>query len=77
VGKAVFLTVFFVNANPAEMSAPAWLVQQQEKKKSGWEILADKKGRVTHRQLIPPSLANDRFFNESSQLSWVLEIIES
>ena len=52
-------------------------MQQQEKKKSGWEFLADKKGGVTHRQLIPPSLENDRFFNESSRSSWVLEIIGS
>ena len=56
---------------------PAWLVQQQEKKKSGWEILTDKKGKVIHHQLVPPSLENDRFFNESSRSSWVLEIIES
>ena len=56
---------------------PAWLVQQQEKKKSSWEILADKKGRVTHHQLIPPSIENERFFNESTRSSWVLKIIES
>lgn len=57
-------------------TTPSWLVQQQERKKSGWEILADKKGKVTHRQVIPPSLENDRFINESTRSSWVLEITE-